>query len=101
MNRQAYVSHVLGGKPVDVLPDVPVIVHRATGASIAYGLGAAALAALVALFGLSRRRLPEAFDPTLNVLKAAHSGVIGDYVMWLTVGTAVLGGIWLVTLTHS
>jgi multicomponent Na+:H+ antiporter subunit D len=101
MNRQAYVSHVLGGKPVDVLPDVPVIVHRATGASIAYGLGAAALAALVALFGLSRRRLPEAFDPTLNVLKAAHSGVIGDYVMWLTVGTALLGGIWVLTLTNG
>jgi hypothetical protein len=34
----------------------------------------------------------------LNVLKAAHSGVIGDYVMWLTVGTAILGGIWVFTL---
>jgi hypothetical protein len=27
-----------------------------------------------------------------------HSGVIGDYVMWLTVGTAVIGGIWAIAL---
>jgi hypothetical protein len=30
-------------------------------------------------------------------LKAAHSGVVGDYVMWITVGTALLGGFWVVT----
>jgi multicomponent Na+:H+ antiporter subunit D len=101
MNRQAYVSHVLDGHPVDALPDVAAVVHRATGASIVYGLGAAALAALVALFGLGRRRLPEAVEPPLNALKAVHSGVIGDYVMWLTLGTAVLGGIWLLALTRA
>jgi len=27
-----------------------------------------------------------------------HSGIVGDYVMWLTVGTALIGGIWAVTL---
>jgi multicomponent Na+:H+ antiporter subunit D len=101
MNRRAYVSHVLGGHPVDALPDVPAVVHRATDASVVYGLGAAALTAVVALFGLGRRRLPEAVEPPLNVLKAAHSGVIGDYVMWLTLGTAVLGGIWLLALTRA
>jgi multicomponent Na+:H+ antiporter subunit D len=98
VDRQAYVSHVLEGKPVDVLPDVPAVVHRATDASIAYGLGAAALTLLVTLFGLSGRRLPNVFEPPINVLKAAHSGIVGDYVMWLTVGTAVLGGVWVLTL---
>jgi hypothetical protein len=61
------------------------------------------LTVVVALFGLYRRRIPEAaraaaarlLEPPVNVLKAAHSGVVGDYVMWLTVGTAVLGGVWL------
>lgn len=60
----------------------------------------------MALFGLYRRRIPEGLraaaarfvEPPVAGLKAAHSGVVGDYVMWLTVGTAVLGGIWLLTL---
>jgi hypothetical protein len=30
-------------------------------------------------------------------LKAAHSGIFGDYVMWITVGTALLDGVWVVT----
>jgi hypothetical protein len=32
------------------------------------------------------------------VLKAVHSGIIGDYVTWITVVTAVLGGIWALAL---
>jgi hypothetical protein len=27
-----------------------------------------------------------------------HSGIVGDYVMWITVGTALLGGVWALTL---
>jgi hypothetical protein len=30
-----------------------------------------------------------------------HSGVVGDYVMWITVGTAVIGGVWALTLTRA
>jgi hypothetical protein len=33
-----------------------------------------------------------------GVLKAWHSGIAADYVVWLTVGTAIVGGIWAVTL---
>jgi hypothetical protein len=29
-------------------------------------------------------------------LKALHSGAVGDYVAWLTVGIAVLGGLFAV-----
>jgi len=104
--RQVYVSHVLGGSVHSFYSAVPISVPAASGASIAYGLGAGALTVVVALFGLYRRRIPEAaraaaarlLEPPVNVLKAAHSGVVGDYVMWLTVGTAVLGGVWLLTL---
>jgi hypothetical protein len=43
-------------------------------------------------------RLPRPFEAPLVGLKALHSGIVGDYVMWLTVGTALIGGVWAVTL---
>jgi hypothetical protein len=36
--------------------------------------------------------------PPVATLKLAHSGLIGDYVAWITVGTAVIGGIWALLL---
>jgi multicomponent Na+:H+ antiporter subunit D len=109
VDRHAYVAHVLEQQPARPLPDVPATIPAATRSSIAYGLGAGALTLVVMFFGLYRRRIPASlrklgtrwFEPPLNVLKAAHSGVVGDYVMWLTVGTAVLGGVWLLTLTKG
>jgi multicomponent Na+:H+ antiporter subunit D len=109
VDRHAYVAHVLHEVPVPPLAHVPLAVPAASGSSVAYGLGALALTVAVALFGLYRRRIPESLraaaarfvEPPVTGLKAAHSGVIGDYVMWLAVGTAVLGGVWLLTLTKG
>ena len=64
--------------------------------------GAAGLAA----FALWRRRLPNALReragralvPPLNGLRTLHSGHVGDYVAWLTFGTAVLGGLFAIGL---
>jgi multicomponent Na+:H+ antiporter subunit D len=104
-DRHAYVERTLfGAAPTYRSPAVTV--HEAKPASVGYGLGAAAIAALTVVFGLWRQRLPELVraagvricEPTVNGLKALHSGVPGDYVMWLTLGTAVLGGIWSLTL---
>ena len=108
VDRRAYVSHVLEQEPAQPLPAVPAVVPKATSSSVAYGLGAGVLTLFVTLFGLYRRRIPDGLravgarllEPPVNVLKAAHSGVVGDYVMWLTVGTAVLGGVWILTLTQ-
>jgi hypothetical protein len=36
--------------------------------------------------------------PPLDALRAAHSGVIGDDVMYITLGTALVGGVWAFTL---
>jgi len=107
IDRQTYVAHVLHHVPVPPLPAVPLTIPAASGSSIGYGLGALALTFAVTLFGLYRRRIPEGLraaaarfvEPPVSGLKAAHSGVVGDYVMWLTVGTAILGGIWIVTLS--
>jgi multicomponent Na+:H+ antiporter subunit D len=106
VDRQTYVAHVLHKVPVPPLPAVSVAVPAASGSSVAYGLGALVLTVAVALFGLYRRRIPESLraaaarlvEPPVAGLKAAHSGVVGDYVMWLAVGTSILGGIWLLTL---
>ena len=64
------------------------------------------MAAALALAGLYRRRLPRALSsganrtlgPPIRVLHALHSGVVGDYVTWVAVGTAVTGGVWAILL---
>ena len=59
-----------------------------------------------AFFGLYRRRLPALLrrvpgrltaGPAAQ-LKALHSGVVGDYVAWLTFGAAALGGLLALTV---
>jgi multicomponent Na+:H+ antiporter subunit D len=72
-----------------------------SGESVAWALVTLAGAAGLAAFGLWRRRLPGALRdragrahvPALNGLRTLHSGHVGDYVAWLTFGTAVLGGL--------
>ena len=59
-----------------------------------------------ALFGLYRRRLPvflrrwpsRMTARPATVLKELHSGVVGDYVAWLTFGAAALGGVLALTV---
>jgi multicomponent Na+:H+ antiporter subunit D len=105
-NRAAYAQQVLHGKPVPTTKRLPFAIEPTSTESVLYGIGGAVLALVTAAFGLWRRRLPEALRalgdralrPAVEVLRAAHSGVIGDYVMWLTVGTAVIGGVWAITL---
>jgi multicomponent Na+:H+ antiporter subunit D len=82
------------------------VIEATTTDSVLYGTGGTAIALGLALVGLYRRRLPElvlgplraALGPPVAALRAAHTGVIGDYVAWITVGTAVVGGIWALLL---
>jgi multicomponent Na+:H+ antiporter subunit D len=106
-DRAAYAERVLHGKPMKEPPArLPFVVQPTTGASVLYGIGAGILTLLFVAFGLWRDRLPDAWrvatgrlaGPPIAVLKGAHSGIIGDYVMWITVGTAILGGVWALTL---
>jgi multicomponent Na+:H+ antiporter subunit D len=106
-DRAAYADRVLHNAPTKQTPArLPFAVQPTTGASIAYGIGAGLLTVAFLALGLWRGRLPHgwrvaggrALGPPIRSLKLVHSGVIGDYVMWLTVGTALLGGIWAITL---
>jgi len=97
-DRAAYAQLVLHGKPMPAKPRPPFAIEPTTGASIGYGLASGAIAFAVGAWGLWRRRAPSFAGPPLRVLKAAHSGIVGDYVMWIVVGTALIGGVWAVTL---
>jgi multicomponent Na+:H+ antiporter subunit D len=99
-DHAAYVRAVLegGARFAGVEPS------RLTAADFLYGaastLGALAVAA-IALFGRDVvQRLPLGGPArALAALRDLHSGHVGDYVAWLTVALAGLGGIFALTLT--
>ncbi len=105
-DRAGYSARVLRDRPMMPPPSLPVTIQHTSLESVLYGASATILAAGLALMGLYRRRLPRAValvaDRTLGapirVLHALHSGVVGDYVTWVAVGTAVLGGVWALLL---
>jgi multicomponent Na+:H+ antiporter subunit D len=106
-DRAAYAARVLDGRAAEEpRARLPFAVPHTSLESVGYGFGSTGLAILLAALGLQRRRLPRpvrkagarVLGPPIGLLKAAHSGVIGDYVTWLTVGTAAIGGIWALTL---
>src|SRR5438105_340279 len=94
LDRPAHAAEVLEGRPP---PHEPASAPSPSAASVAGGLASAAGAiglALLALFGgLGRLASP----PVLR-LKALHSGVVTDYVAWLTAGVAALGAAFALTL---
>jgi multicomponent Na+:H+ antiporter subunit D len=97
-DRPAYVQHVLYAQAQPAAARLPFDVPGASTESLLYGAGASLLGAGFAALTLFRRRVNEALVRPVAPLRALHSGVIGDYVMWLTVGTAVIGGVWAIAL---
>jgi multicomponent Na+:H+ antiporter subunit D len=102
-DRHAYAATVLEGEPAPAPPPAPE-----EGASIPVGLSLVGGAAAVALAALYRKRLvPERMRAAvhgsagrgLQGLRAVHSGDVDDYVAWLTLGVAILGGAFAVTMT--
>jgi multicomponent Na+:H+ antiporter subunit D len=97
-DTRGYAAHILQDRAVLPPGSLPVTIHHTSLESILYGSGATLLALGLALVGLYRGRVPRALAPPIRVLHALHSGVVGDYVTWLAVGTAVTGGIWALLL---
>lgn len=104
VDRPAYAASVLHGRPLAMaaLPD-------AGGPdALDWIYGTLSLAGALGLAGVALRRgrvrdavsapLGRAGDRALHVLRTLHSGHVGDYVTWLVVGTAVLGGLFAVSL---
>jgi multicomponent Na+:H+ antiporter subunit D len=84
----SYTGAVLAGRaPHYAAPSMPSL-----GAAPWLYAGATVLGALaVAAAGLRGRRLWPM--PLVDGLRAAHSGHVGDYVVWWTFGMAALGGL--------
>jgi multicomponent Na+:H+ antiporter subunit D len=64
----------------------------------AAGTLGALLVAWLGLFGYRLGSLPGQATQPLGTLRALHSGRVGDYVTWLTVGLAAIGGVCALTL---
>jgi multicomponent Na+:H+ antiporter subunit D len=90
-NRPAQLLQVESRRPGDLVPWLPWL--------------SVALAMLIAGFDLSRRNLPDGLvagvnrglSPILGAMQAVHSGLIGDYVTWLTVGVALFAVVFAIS----
>jgi len=106
-DRQSYVATVLNGANEHTAVDsLSLLTLHAS--SVAWSLASLVGSVLLALLALYRERLVgrAARDRAyalvgggLDALRAVHSGVIGDYVAWLTFGVAALGGLLALVLT--
>ncbi len=100
-----FVAHADYAKVVldhSALTPAPPGDWKTTTASVAWALVTLVCSALVGFGSLYRDRLPQgvtrALARGLAPLRAAHSGHVGDYVAWLTFGTAVIGGLFALTI---
>lgn len=66
------VARQLFGVAVELLRSLPATVCRAAGRSL---------------------------GPPVRLLRGAHSGIIGEYLVWLALGAGVIGAVWAFTLT--
>src|SRR6266508_2676025 len=105
-DRAGYAAAVLRGRD---LPGPSVRIEGPSTLGLSYGLASAAAAVAVALVALFRRRLVAApvrrrfravFGRPLLRLRALHSGHVGDYAAWFTVGLAMLTGLFVIGVVH-
>jgi multicomponent Na+:H+ antiporter subunit D len=82
----SYARRVLEGTAT---PAVSVQAHNTSIAAVAQSAGVTAAALLVAWFSLTRR-FPQGHR-IMRPLRSLHSGIVGDYVMWIVVGVVILG----------
>jgi len=94
-DHSGYTRTVLSG--LTVTPAVPGT-SGPTAGSYLYGIGATVAAVALAAVALYVERLPQPASRALAALRALHSGRIGDYVAWLSVGAATIGGAFALTL---
>jgi multicomponent Na+:H+ antiporter subunit D len=94
MDSSAYVAQVLGG-PVPVAHASSAITSPSLQ-DILSGVGFTVVASLLGLIVVLPRRLGALSTPVRDVagvLHRLHSGHVGDYVAWLTVGAVIFTGL--------
>ena len=98
-DQAAYNATVLSGAhvahPSAVFPPEPTGI---TATDLATGLGSVAVALLLAFLALYWQRLPllrRGFEPgtgLVQLIRRFQSGVVNDYVTWIVIGVACVGG---------
>jgi multicomponent Na+:H+ antiporter subunit D len=96
VDTHAYADAVLRGGSGD--PSHVPATHGLSAGAYLYGAGAVLLAVGVAAASLARPRVVDRVRPGFARLRAIHSGHVGDYVAWLTLGVTVIGTTFAVTL---
>ncbi len=105
-DRTGYAAAVLRGRDV---PEPSVRIEGPSTLGLTYGGASAAAAVVVALVALFRRRLVAApvrrrfravFGRPVLRLRALHSGHVGDYAAWFTVGLVALTGLLALGVVH-
>jgi multicomponent Na+:H+ antiporter subunit D len=98
-DRLGYAAAVLDHR---VPPPPPPESWHTTTSSIAWATVTLVGSLVIGFASVYRNRWPEvatrALDRAYAPLRAVHSGHVGDYVAWLTFGTAVIGGLFAVTI---
>jgi multicomponent Na+:H+ antiporter subunit D len=106
-DTSAYRAVVLhGAAHGDAAAHLPFSLLTVDSSSALYGLLTLAIAAITAAFGLWHRRLPRrvltagarTLGPPVNTLRLAHSGMVGDYLLWLSGGAVAIAAVWALTL---
>ena len=95
VDRPALARETLHG----VAAPLPKTSFEQSPATYVYAGASALLAVAFAALGLYRRRVPGVVEAPLDRLKLLHDGVVGEYVTWLTVGTAVIGVLFAVLIS--
>jgi multicomponent Na+:H+ antiporter subunit D len=102
VDSSSYAQRVIAGTP---LPEPIVPTFEVSAGAVVAAVATMLVSVGVTLLLLERRRIPRgsqvahALGTAMNPLRSLHSGHIGDYIAWLTVGVATFGGI-LVALTR-
>ena len=94
VDRPALARETLHG----VRTPLPKPSFERSPAAYAYAGAAGLLAIGFAALGLYRRRVPVLVAAPMHRLKLLPDGVVGEYVTWLTVGTAVIGVLFAVLI---
>ncbi len=89
----SYAARVLAGIPsVAAPPDLPIRMNALSGLMC---MSSGLVLGIAHRRSAKLRKVGEALTFPLELLRAAHSGHVADYVVWLMFGTAACGCVWL------
>ncbi|HEY2601071.1 MAG TPA: proton-conducting transporter membrane subunit [Thermoleophilaceae bacterium] len=94
VDRQGYAAAVLRGAPAPA----PHVSGPPAASALDYLYALLSVLGALGLAAFALMRPLRSLGPGVTALRRLHSGRVGDYVAWLTLGVAAFGGLFAVTL---